>query len=313
MVSDVFKDDTETLVKMTMVLEFEDDPRYMRVLHRQVDNSVAFKSTVLNILDDMEEAKKLPEYRKLMAVVYDSYLEGKDQDEIVDWEWIENDEAFQSSTSFGALKAFKKLPKKLRKKILLEMGSISKSLLQGNLPSALKKSAMNALQTISEKGQIIPEVIVWGQLSWQTYQTILRWYNGQISGKRCVKNIIDDVATLAGGMGGACIGGYIGSMFGPIGGALGALGGNILGAMTLNQISERLTRNIFDLPKSVALENCFNSMKLPYDSSNSDINSRYRSLARTYHPDKDPSQWAEEKWQELQVCMGIIKASKGDY
>ena len=37
------------------------------------------------------------------------------------------------------------------------------------------------------------------------------------------------------------------------------------------------------ISKNEALENCFNSMYLPYDSSNSDINSMYRSLARDYH------------------------------
>jgi len=114
-------------------------------------------------------------------------------------------------------------------------------------------------------------------------------------------------------MGGAYIDGYVGAMFGPVGVFIGAMGGNMIGAMTSNHVSERLTRNNFNLPKSEALENCFDSMYLPYDSSNSDINSRYRSLSRTYHPDKNSSPWAEEKWQELQVCIGIIKASKGDY
>ena len=133
--------------------------------------------------------------------------------------------------------------------------------------------------------------------------------NGEISGKRCVKNIIDDIATVAGGMGGACLGGYVVSLFGPIGAFVGAIGGNVIGSVT-NHISENLTREIFDLPKSEALENCFNFMDLPYDSSNSDINSKYRSLARFYHPDKNPSKLAEEKWRELQICINIIKASK---
>ena len=106
--------------------------------------------------------------------------------------------------------------------------------------------------------------------------------------------------------------GYVGGMIGgPFGAFVGAIGGNMMGSIAMNKLSDRLTRSFFQLPKSEALENCFNFMDLPYDSSNSDINSKYRNLARFYHPDKNSG--FEEEWQELQVCIGIIKASKNEY
>ena len=126
-----------------------------------------------------------------MALIYDNYLEGRDSDEVIDWNWIENNEAFQSSTQYGILTAFNKLDPKVRKHVLKEIGSMSKSLLASNLPSALKKSAMNGLAAIkSYKGEVIPEALVWGQLSWQTYQNILRYFNTYYSESCLIKFVI---------------------------------------------------------------------------------------------------------------------------
>ena len=91
----------------------------------------------------MEESKKLPEFRKLMAVIYDTMLQGKDSEEIIDFEWIENDEAFQIATQFNILKAFKHLPEKLQIKVLEKTKPFALSLLKTHLPSELKKYAMN--------------------------------------------------------------------------------------------------------------------------------------------------------------------------
>ena len=209
MVSQIFEDNPEKLAQITMILGFENDPRYVRVLDELISNPEAFKSAALHIIEDMEESKKLPEYRKLMAVMYDSMLKGKDSEEIIDFEWIENDEAFQVGTQFNILRALRQLPKKSQKEIFKQIKPFTKALLQTAMPSELKKYAMNSLAIIEKHGRsdIIPETIVLAQLSWQTYQNILRWYNGEISGHRCAKNIIDDIATVSGGIGGSTVGG----------------------------------------------------------------------------------------------------------
>ena len=209
MLANVFEDNPDELAKMTMILGFEEDPRYVQVLDGLIVNPEAFKTASLNIIQDMEESKKMPEYRKLMAVMYDNTLQGKDSEEIMDFEWTENDEAFQITTQFNILKAFKNLPKDLQSKVLEQTKPFSLSLLKTHLPSELQKYAMKSLAILENHGRndVIPETIVIAQLSWHTYQNILRWWNGQISGQRCVKNIIDDVATVTGGICGATMGG----------------------------------------------------------------------------------------------------------
>ena len=80
--------------------------------------------------------------------------------------------------------------------------------------SVIEYEFSSSLAILEKHGRndIIPEAIVLAQLSWHTYQNILRWWNGQISGQRCVKNIIDDVATVTGGICGATLGGTIGNV-----------------------------------------------------------------------------------------------------
>ena len=139
MLANVFEDNPDELAKMTMILGFEEDPRYVQVLDGLIVNQEAFKTASLNIIQDMEESKKMPEYRKLMAVMYDNMLQGKDSEEIMDFEWIENDKAFQITTQFNILKAFKNLPKDLQSKVLEQTKPFSLSLLKTHLPSELQK------------------------------------------------------------------------------------------------------------------------------------------------------------------------------
>ena len=108
MLANVFEDNPDELAKMTMILGFEEDPRYVQVLDGLIVNQEAFKTASLNIIQDMEESKKMPEYRKLMVVMYGNMFLGKDYEEIIDFEWIENNEA--SNYYPIQLKAFKKSP-----------------------------------------------------------------------------------------------------------------------------------------------------------------------------------------------------------
>ena len=61
-VSYEFKNEPDNLSNLTMILGFEEDQRYMIVLCRLLENPGAFKSAAKNVIEDMEQAKKLPEY-----------------------------------------------------------------------------------------------------------------------------------------------------------------------------------------------------------------------------------------------------------
>ncbi|CAF1643909.1 unnamed protein product, partial [Didymodactylos carnosus] len=53
---------------------------------------------------------------------------------------------------------------------------------------------------------VVPVALVAVQLTWTAIKSILGWWNGELSGTRCAKNIVDDLAAIAGGAGGSMAG-----------------------------------------------------------------------------------------------------------
>ncbi|CAF1516095.1 unnamed protein product [Rotaria magnacalcarata] len=161
-----------------------------------------------------------------------------------------------------------------------------------------------ALLSMFTKGALQPTVIIAPKLAYEAIMNIRAWWKGEISGQRCVKNLLDDMATVAGGMGGAWAGAAAGSIFGPIGTGIGFLAGGVTGCWAASQLSKRLTEKLFNLPRSVALENAYRYFGLTQSCSNGDINAAYKRLALVKHPDKGGS---KEDFFELQVSLAIIK------
>ena len=108
-------------------------------------------------------------------------------------------------------------------------------------------------------------------------------------------------------MGGAAAGAAVGSFGGPIGAAIGGVAGGVIGGFTANVLIKMLTEEIFNLPKSEALENAYKFMGLNHKCSNEEVNQRNRALALKYHPDKRGD---EKMFQKLQVYVSIIKADR---
>ena len=168
--------------------------------------------------------------------------------------------------------------------------------------------ALTRAQVIA--GKIVPVVIVAVQLSYEALKSIRSWWNGEISGKRCVKQIIDASAGILGGFGGGAAGCTIGTAILPgVGTIIGAVVGGIAGSAIASTFSESLTEYFFDLPKSVALEKAYGFLGLTPSSSNGEINTRYRRLALEYHPDKDGN---VEDFYKLQIAVAIIKQARGE-
>lgn len=72
------------------------------------------------------------------------------------------------------------------------------------------------------------------QLTYEAIKNIRQWYNGEISGKRCAKNLIDTTFTIAAGVGGGAAGAALGSLAGPVGTIVGAFAGNFTELNTLS-------------------------------------------------------------------------------
>lgn len=172
-----------------------------------------------------------------------------------------------------------------------------------------------ALVTARAAKPIVKIALVVAFLAVDVIKNIRSWWNEEISGARCVKNIIDCgvavAAGIAGGIGGEMIGAAIGALAGPAGMAAGSVIGGIAGGISASicahTLDDNLTQWIFGLPKSVALENAFNFLGISATASNSDINSRYRKLSLKYHPDRGGNR---DDWTRLQYSLAIIREAR---
>ncbi|CAF0935885.1 unnamed protein product [Adineta steineri] len=159
-------------------------------------------------------------------------------------------------------------------------------------------------------GTVIKVAIDTGALAYSAVKNIYLWWKGEVSGKRCVKETTDATATLFGTLlgayGGAAVGTAICSLVGTL---IGGFVGGLVGSTVIGKISERLTCKFFDLPKTVALENAYKTLGLTQSCSNGEINSAYRRLALTCHPDKGGS---AEAWSELETALALIRQARGE-
>ena len=187
-----------------------------------------------------------------------------------------------------------------------------------NMSGPLARFTEKALTTTRPLTKTLVKVgLVTVFLAAEIRMNIKKWWNGEISGKRCVKNIIDKGASLAAGlcgvMAGETVGALLGVPLGPPGVAVGALVGGLVGGLILtefaNEVVDLLTRCLFGLPQSEALENAYNFLEITPEASNSDINSKYRHLSLKYHPDKGGKR---DDWTRLQYSMAVIKEARGE-
>ena len=96
---------------------------------------------------------------------------------------------------------------------------------------------------------------------------------------------------------------------GPIGSAICGTIGNFAGSMGAHYLSDRLTQELFGIPREVELENAYNFFGLNRTSSTSEIKTVYRKFCKKYHPDKGGS---NDEFVKGQVNHAVIRAARGD-
>lgn len=178
-----------------------------------------------------------------------------------------------------------------------------------------------------------------------TGDNLLRLFNGEITKKRCARNIVVYGGAVTAGLYGAYAGEAIGKtivneidtimedtfiyevwdvlVLPDFGLAMGAFVGTIVGAVTPPAVIFFLLggeiRNIFGnfntseretiTKPNVTLGDAYKFLGLNYNATIGDINSTYRRLAKIYHPDKGGK---KEDWHKLKECVAVIKLSKGE-
>lgn len=178
--------------------------------------------------------------------------------------------------------------------------------LVGTVSSNAATSASAVVNVFGKRASIALAAVY---LSYEAFHNIYRWWNGEISGKRVWKNIIDSTTSVSAGIAGGWGGAAAGAPFGPLGIVVGAVVGSILSSAGASIIINKLTEEIFDIPKDEALENAYSFLGVGRKSSNEVINKAFRSLCLRYHPDKGGPQ---EMFLKLQNYMAIIKIARGE-
>ena len=206
------------------------------------------------------------------------------------------------------VQAIRAIPAERQTAIISQLRNIAISSTGENSQIALLTSrTLTRAQTLA--GRVAPIGIVAVQLSWEALKSIRLWWNGDITGKRCVKQIIDASAGILGCYVGGTVGITIGSaLLLGYGTLIGSVVGGIAGSFGASTLSEWLTRYFFGLPRSVALEHAYNFLDLSPSCSNDEVNKKYRALALQYHPDKGGR---AEDFHTLQISVAIIKQARG--
>lgn len=263
-------------------------------------NVSAFDQYIERLKDDTKTAESNPAFYKVMADLYENFLEHDDgKFEFQNFE-LALSQAQQVSTIAGMAKAISKLTPQGQTLIIETLSTIAGR--SSQIVSYTSK-AMGVVNKVG--GNVVLVTLCAIQLTYEAIKNLKQWWNGEISGKRCAKNLIDATFTVGAGVGGGIGGAALGTLLGPIGTLAGGFIGGIIASNVAELLIDRLTRSIFDLPKEVTVENAYSFLGVSPAASNSDINTAYRKLCLEHHPDKNGGD--HDKFLELQSQMGIIK------
>ncbi|XP_072049526.1 uncharacterized protein [Amphiura filiformis] len=287
---------------------------YLNSLQSVINNPTVFRMVAERMIQDTRTADNDPRYRQVMHDVWSNFLRdnlSEHPNSGQEWSLAVPQNSLSASVHYAFFRSVAQLPPERFLALQQAIKAIGSA-------GAVAVYANRAL-TFARSAQPLVEVaLVTAYLAYDIIKNIRRWWNNEITGTRCVKNIIDNGVSVAAGIscgiGGEMIGAAVGGgIAGPVGAAVGAIAGAVAGAMgasiAVHALSDKLTQWIFGLPQSEALEASYNFLNVSPTASNSDINSRYRHLSRTYHPDRggDPG-----RWTQLQYSLAVIREARGE-
>ncbi|XP_056630667.1 uncharacterized protein LOC130441140 [Diorhabda sublineata] len=312
--SNNFQDDPETFARVIFYLTEEketyqeqDGPAF-KMLKSVLNVDFGFKQYAGYLAEDTKRAERDENFKRLLGLIYSQMMDGAKT-----LEDIEISDSLLSAKDFermsiditsGFIRAIASIPAESQFQMIVMINNISR----GNL---LSRSLVRVVNTVNKFGaNKVTVALAAIYLSPKIITAIREWWNNDITGKRCCKIIIDDISTVAGGIGGGYAGALLGACvpLGPVGIIAGGIIGGLLGGEALNCLSDCLTREIFNIPKDKALENAYVYFGVNQNSSNIEINTAYREKCLQHHPDKGGK---ADDFHKVQIHMATIKAAKG--
>lgn len=299
--------------------EVGETARYIQALTSVYDNDEAFRQFAERLAEDTIRLEKDEGYIRVMTDIWINYLHPNVKENagnIYQFDYrmlLANRSLLHNAAYFNFIDTLSKLPSSSQNEVvqlitgLIEALPVVSSATSVTLRQSLK---VGLISTRVLPGNLVGVTLAAVYLTREIYHNMTRWWNGEISGARCAKNVIDSFAGVAAGFGGGYLGATIGNFVAPgIGGAVGAVLGGVASASMATTLSDWINQKIFNLPRDEALENAYRFLELTCNASNDQINSSYRRLALEYHPDKGGSY---EQWHKLQLSMGLVKISRGE-
>ncbi|OQV16091.1 hypothetical protein BV898_09727 [Hypsibius exemplaris] len=296
--------------------EYKDDPfqrghPVWRALRTALGSSqTVFRMYAEKLAEDTKTAEKDLRFRAMMGRLYDGMLEisEKPVDEGDEQGFqlarLATKDATTVSAAAGMARALALIPPSSQTQMLQVIAKFCSR----NLYTAVDE-LVSSVSKVGGNVVMVGLAVIF--LGWEICDSIKKWYSGEISGLRCVKNITDASVTIGagvgGGIGGAALGGLVA---GPFGILLGGIVGGMVASSVANVVIDRITQSLFGVPKDIALENAYNFIGVKMTASNHDINQKYYALSRKCHPDRQNGN--TEDFQILQFNMAVIKAARGE-
>lgn len=197
-------------------------------------------------------------------------------------------------------------------------------------PRAMSALCMSPTACLAAKGKLTlastklakaNTVLTSMTLGFEAGKQLMAWRNGEISGVEATIETSVAVAAVAGGLGGTSVGAAFGATVSDslgLGKGPGALVGGFFGAIIGSEAAQKTFRwtigQVFTLPPSKQIADCYAVLGVDDVASNDNVNSAYRQKARILHPDKvgdDPE--LREKWYKLESCMTLIKLERDEH
>ena len=317
---EVFKDNEEDLCRILYFLDEEDKaykdnverpyaPQW-KSLKATVKLDKAFRMFALRLADETRKAEIDPDFRKCMRMIYEEMLSYSEHDvPIGDYQESDPNQLLKydspSASAFGGLsRAWNILPAQTKDCFLTSIRAMGNRTMMTAVDDVVRQISTKA------SGAVVMVGLAFIYLSASAYSNIQRWWYGKISGKRCIKNLLDSTFAVGAGMAGGCAGAAIGSTVGPLGTLLGGVVGGWVSAAGTGYLSDWMTQKMFGLPKDEALENAYRYLGVKMTASNAEINTAFRKLCLKHHPDKGGNR---DDFFILQCNMGTIKVARNEF
>lgn len=289
-------------------------PRYNQVLEYSLNRGKEFfRNTVRQMAEDAIKAKDDSAFKDVMRDIWFNYLqpfaEGPDYNLNLQL-MLANPELTGNAVYCRMLIMLSKMPPGQVTQIV-RYASDCCSIMSRDVGALVTVQGERALSKLTATGgKVVAVALVAVFLAYEAFLSIYGWYKGEITGKRCVKNILDSTSSILAGAAGGAGGGTLGLVLaGPVGMIVGGVIGTIVAGEIAQRLSDWLTRYLFDLPKDKAVENAYNFLNAKPSASNDVVNKCFRDLCLKYHPDKGGK---AEDWYKLQSSMALIKFDRGE-